>query len=427
MRTVILKAALLIALFVFIGVRPARLSQSVAGLCSHTLRVLVAGEPFALALRQMSAAFEAELNINIELEIVGYADTRELTLSNAQDIISNYDLVSFDGVWLGEYVEQGALMPIGERAAQSSILNMDDFLQPSLQASRWNGELYGLPIQPHPELLWYRADWFAKAHLDPPRTTDDVLRAARILHNPEAGRYGICWNAQQGDVLAQQMAHFFAAFGQPMLDGDQHPTVDTPRGLMAAQYALELLGYAPPDILNMGWDQNITRFAHGACAMTYDGAARLAWVEAISPDLIPYIGFAAAPHASDADPLTPMITWSLGIPSNIGENAEIAWLFLEWLSAPEQQKRLAESGNAGLPRYSLVDDPFLAARYKHFSLIIALDEKGQLAAWIHPEIAEWHTMADIIGTRFSDMLRGELSAQQAVTHVQRELEALLQP
>lgn len=415
------------ALFLLGGARPMSVRSQSPDLRTQTLRILVVGDPFALALRRLTATFEVELGITINLEITSYRDTQILTLANAKDIVSNYDIVSFDVVWLAEYVENGILLPLGERAAQSSTLMLDDFLRSALESSRWKGELYGLPIQPHPELLWYRTDLFNKAKLDAPRTTDDVIQAARILHNPDAGLYGICWNAQQGDALAQQMAHFFAAFGQPMFDENQQPTVDTPRGLMAAQYALELLAYSPPDILNMSWDQRITRFAHGSCAMTYGWAARLSLVEAISPDLIPLIGFVAAPHAPDSPPVTPMGTWSLGIPSNIGERAEIAWQFLEWISAPEQQRRLAEAGNAGLTRYSLADDPFLAMRYKHFSLITALDTQEQLASWMRPQLPQGNVIVDIVASGFTDMLRGELSAQGAISQVQQALEMLLQP
>jgi len=329
MRTLYSKMLLVALLFVLIGGTFVSVSPKIPQIRGQTLRILVVGDPFALALRQLKTEFEAELGIAIELEIVGYNDTRALTLSNTNDIVSSYDIVSFDAVWLGEYVENNVLLPLDAFTTQSPTLQIDDFLQSAIDSSRRDGVLYGLPIQPHPELLWYRTDLFEAAGLDAPQTTDDVLNAARVLHDPQNEIYGICWNAQRGDALAQQMTHFFAAFGQPMLDENHQPTLDTPSGVKAAQYALDLLAYSPPDILNMAWDQRITRFANGSCAMTYGWGARIALVEAINPDIVPHIGFVAAPHAPDADPVTPIGTWSLGIPSNIGERQELAWLFLE--------------------------------------------------------------------------------------------------
>lgn len=427
MRPIHFKIALIAVVFVLVGVIQLHPLQQITDLRGQTLRILVVGDPFALALRQLKDEFEADLGITIELEIVGYNDTRTLTLANASDLVSSYDLVSFDVMWLGEYVENDVLLPLDSLTAQSSILEMDDFLQSAIESSRWQGVLYGLPIQPHPELLWYRTDLFAAAGLEAPRTTDDVIDRARALHNPDADIYGICWNGQRSDALAQQMTHFFAAFGQAMLDENQQPTIDTPAGVRAAQYALDLLPYSPPDILNMAWDQRITRFANGSCAMTYGWGARVALVEAMNPDLLEHIGFVAAPHAPDSAPVTPIGVWSLGIPSNVETNQHIAWMFLEWLSAPQQQARLAKAGNAGVPRYTLAEDHDLTARYKHFTLIAALDRQKQLASWMRPEIPQWNAMAEIISAVFSDMLRGELSAQQAVTLAQSQLEALLQP
>ncbi len=426
MRMKYFKIILLALLAMLIGETSVALFLQIPSMRGQTLRILVAGDPFALALRRLKAEFELELGIRLVLEVVGYNDTRVLTLSNANDVVSNYDIVSFDVVWLGEYVANNVLLPLEPFATESPVLQMDDFLQSALDSSRWDGVLYGLPIQPHPELLWYRTDLFAAAGLDAPQTTDEVLNAARALHNPDVGLYGICWNAQRGDALAQQMAHFFAAFGQPILDTNDRPTLDTPQGLKAAQYALGLLAYSPPDILNMAWDERITRFANGSCAMTYGWGARVALAEAINPDIIPLTGFVAAPHAPDAPPVTPMGTWSLGIPSNIGERQEIAWWFLEWLSSPQQQRRLAQAGNAGFPRYTLADDLALTARYPHFPLIAALDRENRLASWMRPQIPQWNAMAEILGAVFSDMLRGELSAQQAVTLAQDQLETLLQ-
>jgi len=97
------------------------------------------------------------------------------------------------------------------------------------------------------------------------------------------------------------------------------------------------------------------------------------------------------------------------------------------LSSPQQQKRLALAGNAGFPRYTLADDNDLTARYQHFPLIAALDRDNQLASWMRPDIPQWNTTAETISSIFFKMLRGELSAQQAVTLAQNQLEALLQP
>lgn len=384
-----------------------------------TLHLLVVADPFALALQEAAPALEQRYGANLDIEIVGYTDTREQTLRNARDQHSRYDLVSFDVLWMGEYAAQSILLPLNTHIDATSFLQPDDFLAAAHTASAADGVQYGLPIQPHPELLWVRRDLFEAAGLAYPTTTDEVVAAAARLQNPAAGLYGICWNAQRRQPLGQQMAHFYGAFGQPLLDGTT-PTLDTERGLAAAEYALALLAHSPPDILTMAWDQRILRFNAGGCAMTYGWGARTF----LAGDVVRQVDYLAAPHAPNAEAVTPIGAWSLGIPANIGEREAEAWRFLAWLSSPEIQHLLAINGNGGMPRLSLLADPALAELYPAFPVVAALAERDELKDWMRPAIAQWPALEVILGTVFHDMLRGQLTPAQAIAEAQRQAVAL---
>ncbi len=398
-----------------IGLLLAALSTVSSAAQPDSLRLLVVGDPFAMALQEAELDIERLYGMPLMTEIVGYNDMRAQTLLNAQDERSQYDIVSVDVLWMGDYAAQNILLPLDDRIAQTPSLEIDDFLPTAYAASAIEGVQYGLPVQPHPELLWIRADWFAAAGLAPPTTTEDVLQAAEALHDPDAGRYGICWNAQRRQALGQQMAHFYGAFGQPLLQDDQ-PTLDTPAGQAAAHYALALMAYSPPDILTMAWDQRILRFDAGGCVMTYGWGARTFLAEEVSP-LVAYL---PAPHAPGANPVTPVGTWSLGIPANIGPRADLAWDFLAWLSSPAQQHLLAEHGNGGMPRQSLLQDPNLIDHYPAFPLVAELAEAGTLADWMRAPVGEWAQLEIILGTVFHDMLRGLCSPEAATAEAQRQ-------
>jgi multiple sugar transport system substrate-binding protein len=303
-----------------------------------------------------------------------------------------------------------------------------DFLDIAYTQSRYHTQQLGLPIQPHPELLWYRKDLLAADGLQPPRTTQELLHVARHYHRPEAGQYGIVWNGQRGQAFGQQMAHFYAAFGQPLLDAQGRPTLDTPRGVAAARFALELLKVSPPDVVNTAWDQRSRRIAQGGAVLTYEWGAR-AWLveEAPSSTVAGKIGYAAAPHAPDAAPVTPIGTWSLGIPANIGPRQELAWRMLSWLTSPGVLKVLARHGSGGMPRESLLRDPELVHRYPAFSVVDQLSQAGQLQDWMRPAVPQWPQLAEILGTTYHDMLLGRLSPEQAAAQAQQRAEALFAP
>lgn len=52
------------------------------------------------------------------------------------------------------------------------------------------------------ELLVYRKDKFDELCLSPPRTIAETLEAARRLHDPSQGFYGMAWNGGRGTALS---------------------------------------------------------------------------------------------------------------------------------------------------------------------------------------------------------------------------------
>ncbi|MFW5748588.1 MAG: ABC transporter substrate-binding protein [Chloroflexota bacterium] len=426
-RKVTICYALVLSCLLIIGLNPAAARQELSPpFAGETIRLLLVGDPFTMAMIEAQSELEARSGARMEIEVAGYNNVRRLALLNARDLTSQYDIISFDVIWIGEFAVHNVLLPLDPFIAQSPALDVDDFLRPAYEASAYEGQQLGLPVQPHPELLWYRADLFEAAGSDPPRTTAALLAVAEQFTDPARNQYGICWNAQRGEALSQTMSHLYAAFGQPLLDADGRPTLDTPAGVAAAEYALHLLAWSPPDILTMAWDQRVLRFSQGGCVMTYGWAARSFLVEELPTSQVRgSVGYAAAPHAPGADPVTPLGTWSLGIPANIGDRAALAWDFLAWLTSADIQVLLAESGNSGPTRYSLLQNDALTERYATFPLIARLDNVSQLQDWMRPTIPQSAQLAEIMGTVFHDMLRGEYSPQEATALAQQEAEALL--
>jgi ABC-type glycerol-3-phosphate transport system substrate-binding protein len=139
------------------------------------------------------------------------------------------------------------------------------------------------------------------------------------------------------------------------------------------------------------------------------------------------IGYAAAPHAPGEAPVTPIGTWSLGIPANIGPRRELAWHALAWLTSREALKLLARHGNGGMPRKSLLRDPELVHRYPVFAVVDQLSQAGQLQDWMRPAVPQWPQLAEILGTTYHDMLLGRLTPEQAAAQAQQQAEALFSP
>lgn len=387
----------------------------------ETYRILLVSDPFSMAMDRMQDHMERELQVPFDFEIVMYNDVRTMASQNVKDQHSTYDLIAFDIVWLGEYVNKGVLHPL----ELSSDIPTEGLLPAALETCKKDGSLYGLPIQPHAELLWARKDVFHSMGLAFPKTTQQVLDTAKLLHQPEQGMYGIAWNAQRGQPLGQTMAHFFAAFGQPLLDDNGEVAFQTEKGLAAAQYALNLMEVSPPDILTMAWDQRTSRFASGHVAMAYGWGARSPTVE-VNPSskVRGNVLYGPSPHAAEAAPVTPLGVWSLGIPSNV-ENKAKSLRLLKWLYTTEEQRLLAFNGNGAPPVTELYEVVELQTRYPVLKTMSDEDLQSQLSASMRPAIPEWNLICEILGTEFHEMLLGHATPEEALERANIRCNAIL--
>jgi len=382
-----------------------------------TIRLLYNADPYAFATQKILADLESASGAKIVLDVQPYDAQHQKILLNSQSAESAYDLVAVDIVWMGEFGAANALAPLDDYIAKSDI-DLKDFPEAMLLGAQYEGKQLGLPFQPHPEILWYRKDLFEAKGIKPPETTDDLLAAAKAFHDPDNGFYGIGWNGQRGQALGQQMAHFYSAFGQHPFDENMKPTLDTPDALRAANYALELMKYSPPDILNMAWDERARLYAGGKTAMIYEWGARAFMIE--DPEILANTGFIPSPHAPDKPALTPMGEWTLCMPSNVTDK-DTAWAFLKWMTECSQLKALAIAGNGGMPRYCIMRDPELMKLYPAFEAVDKMATDGLLQMWMRPQIPEWPVLADTYGTVFHEMLAGSLTAEEAVKKMQETM------
>ena len=331
---------------------PEALSEPLA--LSGGLRVLVHGDPTFMVMENLKRQFEQVVGTKINQRAFSIDRLHSEILRNAERQTSLYDIIAVDLPWIGEFVEKGILLPIDD-VLDVNRLDPADFHTAGWRGAHWGGRPYGVPSQTTPELLFYRKDWFAEKGLEPPATTQDVLDAARLLHNPGRGIYGIAWNAARGTALGHQFMMACADFGQPVFNldpvaggfeadvanrNDLVPTIDTPLALEAAEFLKALLEFSPPDILSMSWYERVRPYAAGKVAMAY-GYTLLAPYFELDPSSPAFgqTGYLPHPAGPKGHPVAPIGGYVLGVPSNLPENrrAAAAEAIIAFTS-PEAQK-----------------------------------------------------------------------------------------
>lgn len=406
------------------------------------MRVLVHGDPTFMVMENLKRQFEQVIGTQIHQRAFSIDRLREEALRNAERTSSRYDIIALDLPWMGEFVEKKILMPLDE-IMDVARLDPADFHTAGWKAAHWDGLPYGVPAQTTPELLFYRCDLFAEAGLEPPTTTDGLLEAARRMHAPQKGRYGIGWNAARGTALGHSVLMAMADFGQPVLDlpamaggfdtdglaaRDYRVTIDTDKTLMAAEYLMELLQYSPPEILSMSWYERVRPFASGRIAMAY-GYTLLAPYFELDPSSPAHgkTGYLPHPHGPNAGNLAPVGGYVMGIPANLApERVGAAVEALRVFTSPEAQKLYVQNGSRTNPRYSVGADAEVRRASAIFEAVDAMSLRDELQFWPRPPVPEITGIIKVCGEEFHDMLRGLISPRAALRQAQDRAEALIE-
>ena len=108
------------------------------------------------------------------------------------------------------------------------------------------GNYYGLPYHGWVQGIWYRADWFKEAGLDPPNTWDNILKAAKTFYKPEDNQYGILVGTKAENYSEQCFTHFALSNKAAEFNSKGELIFNSPEMLETLLYYAELAKYNPP-------------------------------------------------------------------------------------------------------------------------------------------------------------------------------------
>ena len=385
------------------------------------LRLLLKDEPTFLALERMAAEISTGLNTPVEFDILEQEPLERRVIENSRAGTSAYDIVALDAAWLGKMSLENVLLPLDE-FLQHSDLNPFDFYASTWELGRCMSRQLGVPIAPTAELLLYRKDLFDEHGLAPPETAEQVVAAARSLHRPERGRFGIAWNAARGQPLGQTFVHVMAAFGTPPVnlhkygvgyDNDTpwdelRPTLDNAAGHMTLDYLQELAALSPPEIADMDWSQSSASYRKGETAMSYAWSTRASQIEndANSPAR-DRTGYLVHPGRRPGSGVSTMAGFVLAIPSNaLPDRQHSAWRALEWLARPELTKRLIVNGSPAKFMHSVAADPEVTGALPPMAAMASMERRGHLQTWPRPPIPFMVSIMRILGQEIHDVIWG---------------------
>lgn len=411
------------------------------GLNIRNLRLLAHADPTFLAMRSLKRQLENILGVEIKNTALSIDRLYREILKNSFSSKSMYDLVACDLPWFGKFAADGLLLPLNDLLKEDS-LDLSDFHPAAIESARWRGVQYGIPVQTTPELLVYRRDLFKEAGLAEPESVDQLMDAARRLHQPQRGISGIAWNAARGTPVGHTFIMLMAAFGQPILDlrtngdgfiwtplkgEDYRPMFQTDVAQKTAEFMVKLLDFSPSNILSMSWYERARSYANGECAMAYCYTllASLFLNDKRSPAQ-KTTGFLPHPAGPNGRPLAPVGGYALAVPANVEPGrVRPIWTALKTLTSAEATKQYILHGSTCSPRFSVGGDPDVSAVCPLIPSVDQMARRGLLQIWPRPPVPEMPEIIAIVGTEIHGVLRGEASIRSALETIQNRTDALM--
>ncbi len=405
------------------------------------LRILTPSDPTFKTLSDYPKNLNEFCGGRLEIINLPLDELHDEITRNASREVSKYDIIAVDLPWIGEFAERGSILSLTD-IIQQKRYRFSDFHNAAWRGSSYNGDQYGIPIQPTAELLFYRKDLFSEAGLHPPKSTDDVIFAAKNLHRSHPDLSGIVMNYGPGTPIGHTFIQTLADFGQPIinlpktgndfsvedLQGDHfRPLIDSEAGYRTAEFLIELLNYAHPASLNASWAQRIKLFAEGKAAMTYGWSIRASVFELNETSPVHgRVGYMPHPHGQGAKTVSPIGGFSLTMPSNLSEDrVQKAWKMMEYLTRPVLMKWYLQNGNLSSPRFSTSADPEVKALSSIIEQVDSMERKGQLQVWPRPPIPEFSTIVHILGEEIHTLIKGETDISSALKRSQKRIDKMM--
>ncbi|MBN2059801.1 MAG: carbohydrate ABC transporter substrate-binding protein [Deltaproteobacteria bacterium] len=143
--------------------------------------------------------------------------------------------------------EEGIMDTISSTALVNSI-GKSRFFQGALKMleTPFPDKYYGLPYHGWVQGIWYRADWFKDAGLDPPDTWGNILKAAKKFYEPEKNKYGILVGTKAENYAEQCFTHFALSNEAAEFNAEGDLIFNSKEMLEVLRYYAELAKYNPP-------------------------------------------------------------------------------------------------------------------------------------------------------------------------------------
>ena len=388
-----------------------------------------------MIMQKLSKLFEQQHpGIRLAWVVLEESILREKATTDAATHGGQYDVVTIGPLEAPVWGQRGWLLPLDSRL--SPEYGVDDLLKPIRDAASFSGKLYALPFYAESSLTYYRKDLFQQAGLVMPAqpTYNEIARFAKLLSNPAQNVYGICLRGKPG--WGENMAYISTlvnTFGGRWYDESWQPQLTSKAWHTAVSFYVDLLQhYGPPGSSSNGFNESLTLFENGRCAMWIDATVAAGTLfNSKESDVAASVGFASAPIAITSRGAQWLWFWGLAIPA-ASKHAAAATAFIEWATSKQYIDLVARTnGWAAIPpgtRRStyerpeyLAAAPFAGLTYRSIMAADPLHPTQDPVPYTGVQLVvmpSFPTIGNQVGEFIASALVGDLTVENALSEAQ---------
>ena len=343
---------------------------------------------------------------------------------------------AFNVIMIGTYetplfAKNGWLTDLSKQyIASDPGYDASDLLPPIAKALSYKGDLYAAPFYGESSMMFYNKTLFKQAGLTMPAnpTWDQIQGFAAKLNQP--GKVaGICLRglAGWGDNMAA-LDTVVNTFGGQWFDMSWKPQLTSPAFTTATNFYVNLIRkYGESGASNDSFNQLLTLYGQGKCAMWYDATVAATSIATTYPDVYKQTGYALAP-VNKTKSSGWLWSWALGIPQGVS-NSGAAWKYVSWATSKQYDQLVASKyGWSAVPpgtRTSLYNNPDYQKAAKPFADITlqSINSTDPEHPTLNPvpyvgvqyvDIPQFESLGLTVGQQIAGAIAGTESVSQAL-------------
>lgn len=358
------------------------------------------------ALEKIVEAFNAQSDLYEVKATIMTNDSGQMhdqLLNSLSSKSGEYDVISMDVVWAGEFAAAGYLEPV-DQLLMDKGWKPTDFNAGSMDSGKYKGKNYVLPYFPDLGFIYFRSDIVSAEDAALLRTGsytyDDLIAMGEKYKGQGETKYAFVYQSKQYEGLTCNLNEFTGNW------------TDIEGGLTYMKQMMDK-GLTPEDILNYTEGETHNALLNGEAVFARNWPYVNGMLQSGEhPVKIDQIGYAPLPRGGTVG------GWILGINAN-SQNMDGAKEFLTFIAGPEGQKINAMEGSYLPGLNSLLEDQEVLSSNQ-----LLTDEGFQKAlsnTISRPVVPNYSEVSDTIQISAHEFLSGNTSLEDAVARIQEAL------